>query len=95
MDAVRGVLNRSKDEILSLLAKGETVLQFPWTNASIAFKLQKLTGITFVASSWPTYNHSFLYSLALAAEVDMNVTLTEKQAEAAFALASVWKAPHV
>ena len=87
MASVRAALARPQDEVLSLIAKGLTVTKFPWTNTRIAVKLEALCGVPCVASA---YNTTFLYSIALAAEVEMNAKLTEKQAEVSFALKTTW-----
>ena len=63
----------------------------PWTNTRIAVRLEAIRGVTYVAQAWSEYNDAFLYSLALAAEVDHNTNLSNKQAEVAFALRKVWR----
>ena len=91
-DAVRAALEQPKERITTLLAKGATVQQTVWTTTSIAIRVQALTGLDFVATSWADYNVTFLYSVALCAEVDPGaLVLTDRQADVAFALAQVWR----
>ena len=91
VEAARAALARPVDELTSLLAKGAEVTKSPWTNTRIAVKLEALCGVPYVATTFKAYNEAFLYSLALAAQVDLNVALTEKQAEVSFALARQWR----
>ena len=66
------------------------MIKSPWINTRIAVQLEALCGVPFVAASFSEYNTAFLYSLALTAQVDLNVVLSEKQAEVSFALARTW-----
>ena len=89
--AVAEALERPRDDISALLAKGALVNQTQHTTTSIAKRLQQLVGTVYVAGAWQDYNVAFMYSVALAAEVDPGlVQLTERQAEVAFALADCW-----
>ena len=92
VEHVRAALARTKDELVSLLQKGAGVKKTPFTTTTIAVKLQALTKVAYVATTWTEYNTAFIYSVALAAEVDPgNLILTERQADVSFALARCWQ----
>ena len=94
-EAVGVLLQRPKEDIHALVVKGASVKTTAFTTTFIARRLQKLSGTVFVAATFADYNKPFLYSIALAAEVDPGndqyvVQLSERQAEVAFALAKCW-----
>ena len=89
--AAAKALERPRDDISTLLAKGALVNQTLHKTTSKAKRLQQLVGTVYVAGAWQDYNVAFMYSVALAAEVDPGlVQLSERQAEVAFALAVCW-----
>ena len=65
----------------------------PWTTTKCAGLVERLSGIAMVAATTAEYTAAFLYSLALASEVDPGgqFTLSDRQAEVAFRLAKVWR----
>jgi hypothetical protein len=64
-----------------------------WTTTRCAVTTEKLTGVAMVCATSADYNKTYLYSLALAAEVDPggSFSLSDKQAEVAFKMANLWK----
>lgn len=68
-------------------------LQPSWTTTRCAVATEKMTGVAMVCATAEEYNKTFLFSLALAAEVDPggSFSLSDKQAECAFAMARLWK----
>ena len=68
-------------------------LALPWTTTKCAVQVERLTGMAMVASTTTDYNTAFLYSLALASEVDPGgqFTLSDRQAEVSFKLCRVWQ----
>jgi hypothetical protein len=64
-----------------------------WTTTRCAVTTEKLTGVAMVCATSADYNKTYLYSLALAAEVDPggSFSLSDKQAEVAFKMAKLWK----
>ena len=94
-EAVRELLRRPAEDISTFILKAATVTTTCFTTTTIARRLQKLADVVFVAPTFVDYNRSFVYSLALAAELDPGsdttvVALTERQAEVAFALYRCW-----
>jgi hypothetical protein len=91
-DACRALLQRPKEQIVEIIKRGATVGSWIWTTTQAAVKVQALTGVALVAATLKNYNDAFLYSIALASEVDPgNLELADKQAEVAFKLAALWK----
>ena len=64
-----------------------------WTTTRCAVTTERLTGVAMVCATSADYNKTYLYSLALAAEVDPrgSFSLSDKQAEVAFKMAKLWK----
>ena len=94
-EAVGDLLRRPPEDISTFIKKAAVVPATGFTTTMIARRLQRLADVVFVAPSFTDYNKPFVYSLALAAELDPGsdptvVALSEKQAEVAFALARCW-----
>ena len=90
--AARELLQRPKDQIVEAILRGLKVNAWGLTTTQAAVKVQALTGLALVVATPKQYNDAFLYSLALAAEVDPgSIDLSDKQAEVAFRLAALWK----
>ena len=64
-----------------------------YTTTLCAVRIKQLTNLSFVSSETKDYNAAWLYSVALAGQVDPGqVVLGERAGEVAFALADVWLA---
>ena len=62
-----------------------------WTTTSASRRLYELTGVALVSQQVDDYLGGFLFSLALATDVEIpSVHLESKAADAAFALAGLW-----
>ena len=62
-----------------------------WTTTSASRRLHELTGVALVSQQFDDYLGGFLFSLALATDVEIpSVHLESKAADAAFALAGLW-----
>ena len=83
------VLLNHKEELTKFIERG-LQLSLVYTTTLCAVRIRQLTGLTLVAGE-QGYNHAWLYSLALAGQVDPGpVVLGERQADVAFQLAEVW-----
>ena len=75
----------------SILAAGEPWNGEGWTTGRAGKVLYEITGVPLVSSNVEDNKGSFLYALALHWSLDVaNFNLTEKAAEAAFALAGIF-----
>jgi len=93
--AVADLLRRPAEDISKFILKAATVSTTCFTTTTIARRLEALCGKVFVAPAFGDYNKAFVYSLALAAELDPGadpavVALTPLQADVAFALYRCW-----
>ena len=97
-EAVGDLLRRPAEDISNVIKKAATVSSTCFTTTTIARRLEALAGKVFVAPAFGDYNKAFVYSLALAAELDPGadpavVALTPRQADVAFALYRCWSTP--
>ena len=80
------LLSLDKPQVVEFLKKLAAV-SLSWTPTKCAVRIEKLTGLAMAASSSSEYAAAWVYALALLVEVDpIEVTLTDKQVEVAFAL---------
>jgi len=86
------VLLEQPQEIPKFIARGAGLV-LSYTTTLCAVRVKKLTNISYVAPAAKEYNDAFLYSIALAGQVDPGqVVLGDRQGEVAFALCDVWSA---
>ncbi len=78
--------------LVALLVTKAFPLSPVWTTRC-AVTTERLTGVAMVCTTSSNFNKTYLYSLALAAEVDPggSFSLSDKQAEVAFKMAKLWK----
>ena len=90
-EEVRSLLVNHKDKIIQLLARGQSIQGLQSTTTAAAVRVAALTGLAMVYNTLTKYLESFLYSLALAAQVHPgDVNLDDKQSAVAFVLARTW-----
>jgi len=90
-EEVRSLLVNHKDKIIQLLARGQSIQGLQWTTTAAAVRVEALTGLAMVYNTLTKYLESFLYSLALAAQVHPgDVNLDDKRSAVAFVLARTW-----
>ena len=88
-DAVMKVL--AEDRIQDILTAGHAWNGHGWTTTRAAVSLRALTNVAMVSNEVNDYRDSFLYSLALAAGVEIPaLKLGDKASDAAFALYERW-----
>ena len=84
------LLQQSTDSIIAFINKALTVVP-PWSSTRAAVRIKELINVNFV-SGLKKANHSYLYSIALAARLDpgYEFELDPQQAEVAFGLSEAW-----
>ena len=90
-EAVRSLMN-TPERVPEVLLRGRSITNWNGTAIRAAVQIEALTGEALVSADLKDYIDCFLYSLALAAEVDPGpVHLSDRQASVSFALAHVWR----
>ena len=81
-----------KDIVATFIEKAMGITP-QWTTTRCAMEVEAMTGTAMVAASAHDYSLSYLYSIALAAEVDLGTffDLSDRQAEVSFKLCHIWK----
>ena len=89
--AVQVLKTTPPEQLQQVLVAGGNWGGAGWNTTKAAKKVKELTGVAMVTTNFKEYLHSFLYSLALAAGVEVEaLDLTEKSAEVAFSLSELW-----
>ena len=99
-DLVQEVVNNIQpDQAQQLLGAGQAYSGGGWTTSKAAKAVFELTQVSLVTSDFSMYRGAFLFSLALPLGIEVpELNLTDKAAEAAFSLATVFgntAAPHL
>jgi hypothetical protein len=92
-DGIRRALEEIEDKslVVDFLKKG-VALTPAWTPTKCAVRIEEMTAIAMAADSALHYSAAWIYALALYFELDpMEVQLTQKQVEVAFALRKFYK----
>ena len=90
--AAVAILGASQDIDTSFVAKALGVSP-QWTTTRCAVSVEQLCGEAMVAATTKPYNEAWLFSLALACEVEIGSSfeLSDKQASVAFKLCKTWR----
>ena len=88
--AARSLSALPSEEALKLLQAGHRYSGAGWTTSRASRTLHALTGIPLVASAVSAYRDAWLYALSMAWNVEVvGLDLTDRSAEASFALCSI------
>lgn len=89
-DFARHITCEGKTHLVEVLQLGMHI-PLNWTTTRCAVRLKNLTNVALVLANTSNYNHCWLYSLALAGEVDPGaVELADQAANVSFELAARW-----
>ena len=90
--AVKKLLSETSQEVLHLvLQAGQNWEGGGWDSTKCAKTLRQLTGVALVSPRAVDYVNAFLYSLVLAANLDVTLAeLSDKCADVAFHLSDLW-----
>jgi hypothetical protein len=88
---VEALLKSYPEQVVNVLNRGRQVTTWQWSTTAAAVKVHEMCGVAMVAATFTPYLEAFMYSVALAAQVEPGpVELTTTQAQVSFQLAKLW-----